>query len=105
MPGPTKRYAAPLGLSFLTTRGALSRYLRSRRSTHRSPGSVMCESAEITRCAVIVGSPQSLLSSAQDLTRQHACVSLTFVQYLAVDKRIRDALCLRHQSSSATREI
>src|SRR2546430_484219 len=44
------------------TRGALSRYLPSSRSTHRSPGSVICESAEITCCAVIVGSPLNGLS-------------------------------------------
>src|SRR5216684_4850589 len=42
--------------SFLTTRGAVSLNFESTRSTQRSAGSIMWESAEITCCAAIENS-------------------------------------------------
>src|SRR5579862_8397307 len=55
MPGPTNTWPALPCAS--TTRGARSLRRSSTRSTHRLGGSIMCESADITRAAGIKAPP------------------------------------------------
>src|SRR5580704_10952616 len=78
-------------MGLVPTRGARSAKLRSRRCVHRSPGSITCESAEITRnVAISLSSVRCFMcgQSRISYSRRRGCArtsQLHFVEFAALN--------------------